>query len=92
MKILLKNSNKSKRVHTGYGIAFDGGGSWNFGNDFVKNIVIFGFDNSSSSHVDNQKNNFLVQVKDHLLTLMEAIVQQKKSIVLTIPRQRQNFA
>ena len=46
MKILLKNSNKSKRVHTGYGIAFDGGGSWNFGNDFVKNIVIFGFDNS----------------------------------------------
>ena len=31
-------------MHTGYGIVFDGGGLWNFGNDFVKNV----------------KNNFLV--------------------------------
>ena len=31
-------------------------------------------------------------MKDHLLTLMEAIVQQKKSFLSTIPRQRQNFA
>ena len=39
-------------MHTGYGIVFDGGGLWNFGNDFVKNVVIFGVDNSSSSHAD----------------------------------------
>ena len=55
-----KNSDKSKWAYTGYGIVFDGGGSWSFGNDFVRNVIIFGVDNSSSSHTDNHKNNFLV--------------------------------
>ena len=40
--------------------AFDGAGSWNFGDDFARNVVICGVDNSSSSHADNCKNNFLV--------------------------------
>ena len=35
-------------------------GSWRFGDDFARNVVIFGVDNSSSSHTDNRKNNFLV--------------------------------
>ena len=46
-------------MYRGYGIVFDGAGSWNFGNDFARNIVIFGVDNSSL-HADNYKNNFLV--------------------------------
>ena len=33
---------------------------WRFSNYFTRNVVIFGVDNSSSSHSDNQKNNFLV--------------------------------
>ena len=40
-------------------IRFDGEGSWSFGNDFAGNVVFFGADNSSSSHADNQKQNFL---------------------------------
>ena len=28
---IVKNSDKSKYVYNGYGIAFDGAGSWNFG-------------------------------------------------------------
>ena len=47
-------------MYSGYGIAFDGAGSWNFGNDNARNVVIFGVDNSSSSHVDDCKNIFLV--------------------------------
>ena len=31
----------------------------NIGNDFARNAVIFGVNNSSSSHTDNRKNNFL---------------------------------
>ena len=31
--------------------------SWSFGNDFAKNVVFFGVDNSSTSHIDNRKNN-----------------------------------
>ena len=41
---------------SGYGIAFDGEGSRNLGNDFARNDVIFGVDNSSSSHDDKRKN------------------------------------
>ena len=47
-------------MYSGYRIAFDGAGSWSFGNDFAGNVVIFGIDNSSSSHSDNCKNNFLI--------------------------------
>ena len=43
-----------------YGIVFDRAVSWNFGNDFARNIVIFVVDNNSSSHADNRKNTFLV--------------------------------
>ena len=30
------------------------------GNDFARNVVIFGVDNTSSSHTDDQKGNFIV--------------------------------
>ena len=65
----------------GYGPTFDRAGSWNFGNDYVGNFVAFGIDNSSSSHTDNHKNNFLV--------LGEG---QRKGLVLTLVKQRQHFA
>ena len=44
----------------GYGIIFDSVGSWKLDNDFARNVIIFGADNSSSSHADNCKNNFLL--------------------------------
>ena len=49
-------------MYSGYRIVFDGAGSWNFGDDFTRNVVIFGVDNSSSSHAENRKNKFLVLV------------------------------
>ena len=57
---LVRNAIKSKFTYNGRGIAFDGEGSWSFGNDFARNVLIFGIDNNSSSHTDNQKNNLLV--------------------------------
>ena len=47
-------------MYSGYGITFDGGGSWSFDNDTARNVIISGVDSSSSSHADNLKNNFLV--------------------------------
>ena len=47
-------------MYSGYEVAFDGGDSWSFGNALAWNVVIFGVDNSSSSHVDIRKNKFLV--------------------------------
>ena len=49
---------KEKWVYNDYGIAFDGKGEWSFCNDFARNVVIFGVDNSLSSHADNHRNNF----------------------------------
>ena len=46
-------------MHRGYVVTFDGGDSWSFGNEFAKNVVIFGVDNNSSSHAYNCKNRFL---------------------------------
>ena len=45
---------------SGCEITFDSAGSWAFYNDFARNFIVFGVDNSSSSHADNRKNNFLV--------------------------------
>ena len=56
---IVKNSNKDKRVYSGYRIAFDGKGEWSFGNDYAKNIISFSVDNSSSSHTDNCKSNLI---------------------------------
>ena len=53
--MFVKDNDKS-----GYGIVFDRKGEWNFGNVCARNIINFGIDNSSSSHTDNRKNNFLV--------------------------------
>ena len=46
----LKNSDKGKWVYSGFGIVLDGAGSSNFGNGYYRNVVIFGVDNSCSSH------------------------------------------
>ena len=57
---IVKNSDKERYVYSGYRITFDRAGSWSFDNDTAKNVIIIGVYNSSSSHADNRKNNFLV--------------------------------
>ena len=47
-------------MYSGYGIAFDVVRSWSFDNDFAKSVINFDVDNSSSSHTDNWKKDFLV--------------------------------
>ena len=47
-------------MYSGYGIAIDGAGPWSFGNYFIRNVVIFGVNNSSSSHAGDCKKYFLV--------------------------------
>ena len=56
----VKNTDKSKYVHSGYRIAFDGADLWSFVNNFARNVAIFGVDNSPSSHSHTCKNNVLV--------------------------------
>ena len=49
----------STPVFSDYDIALNRAGKWRF-DDFARNVVIFGVDNSSSIHTENRKNSFLV--------------------------------
>ena len=46
---------KIKIAYNGRGIAFDRKGSWSFGDNVPRNLLVFVVDNSSSSHIDNSK-------------------------------------
>ena len=59
-----KNADTDKYKYSGYGIGFDRHGEFSFGNGLGKNCIIFRADLSSSSHVNNKKNNILVLGKD----------------------------
>ena len=61
---LTKNADIDKYKYSGYGIGFDRGGEFSFGNELGRNCIIFGADMSSSLHVNNKKINILVLGKD----------------------------
>ena len=87
---IVKNSDKEKYVYSGYRITFDSAGSWT-----NRNVIIFGIDNSSSSHSDNLKNTFLVLREGLTFGINGSLVLKKLSIkilVLILVNQTQNFA
>ena len=57
---MVKNSDNEKHVHSGYRITSDSADSFSFDNDFTRNVINFGTDNSSLSYSDNHNNNFLI--------------------------------
>ena len=57
---LTKNADIDKYGYSGYGIGFDRETSFSFGNDFGKNVIIFGVDMSSSTKIDNRKKDILI--------------------------------
>ena len=58
--VLVQKSDKEKFVYSRYGIKLDSASSWNFSNDFARNVMIFGVDDSSSSCSDNRKKDFWI--------------------------------
>ena len=51
---LTKNADVDKYKYSGYGLAFDKRGSFSFsGGGYGLNVIIFGADMNSSSHIDN---------------------------------------
>ena len=58
---VIKNADTSKYKYKGYGICFDGGGSFSKGNiSNGKNVLIFGVDESSLVHANNKANTIYV--------------------------------
>ena len=58
---LTKDAYTSHYGYSGYGICFDSGSSFSFGNSLTaKNVIMFGCDMSFSSHANNRVNNIYV--------------------------------
>ena len=58
---MTKNTDIDNRGYSGYGTEFDRRSSFSFpGGRFGQNVLIFGADMSSSSHIDNKKKDILV--------------------------------
>ena len=73
---LTKNVDLDKYKYTGYNIGFDSRSEFLFTErSFVKNVIIFGADMSSSAHVDNKG-------KD-ILSLREGPIQELDDTTLT---------
>ena len=61
---IIKNNDKEKYVYSSCRIAYDGKDERSFGNEFARNVIIFEFDSSSSSHTGSIKNGFLIYGKE----------------------------
>ena len=92
MTNIAKNSDKSKYVYSGNGIAFNGLGSWSFGNDFARNFIIFGIDNSSTSHTNNRKKIFLVLVEGLTDDIYGSIGAAEKNFSINLSKAKSKFA
>ena len=58
---LTKNADVDKHKYSGYGIAFDGKGSFSFaGGGYGQNVIMFGADMNSSPHIDNNGKDILI--------------------------------
>ena len=88
---LMGNADENEFTCNGQEIEFDRKDIWNYENDFARNVLIFGVDNTSSSHTDNQKNNFLVLGEGPTKDMSDRLVRQKRKLALTSVKQRQNF-
>ena len=62
------------------------------GKDFAENALIFGVDNSSSSHNDNGKNNFLVLGKSPTYGSNASFVASEKKVGINFSKAKTKFA
>ena len=78
-------------MYSGYGITFDSGDSWSFDNDIARNVIIFCADNSSSSHSDNRKNDFLILGEGATLGINGSFGSPEKKFSINFTKENTKF-
>ena len=63
-----------------------------FDNDYARNVLIFGIDNSLLSHTDNLKNNFLILGEEDTFGINENFGAPEKKFSINSSKANQNFA
>ena len=75
---MTKNADIEKYGYSGYGTGFDRRSDFSFpGSGFGQNVLIFGVDISSSTHIDNKKKDILVLGKGPTQGLEHTITAEK---------------
>ena len=72
-------------------MTFDGKCICSYGNDFARNVVIFGVDNTSSSHTDYKKNNIFLLGEGPTKVISDSVGGAEKNLLSTLVKERQNF-
>ena len=87
---LTKNADIDKYGYSGYGIGFDRRSSFSFpGGGLDQNVLIFGADMSSSSHIDNKKKDISVLGKGTTQGLEHTLTAEKMySINFTVTKKK----
>ena len=79
-------------MYSGSGITFDSADSWSFDNDSARNVIIFSVDNSSSSHADNRKNNFLVPGEGATFGINGSFGSAEKTFIINFSKANTKFS
>ena len=70
---------------------FDGKGSLSFGNEFAKNVIMLGVDNSSSSHAENLRNYFLILGEGDTFGVNRSFSAPEKNIDINFSKAKTKF-
>ena len=88
---VVKSSNEEKCVYSGYKTISDGAVSWSFDNDTARNVIIFGVDNSSTSHSDNGKNIFLILCEGNTFGINWRFGSSEKKVSIYFSKANKKF-
>ena len=62
-----------------------------FGNRFTRNVIVFGFNNSSSSHSDNLKNNFSILSESLTYSINGSLGSPRKKYSINFTKENTQF-
>ena len=89
---ITKNANTSHYKCEGYGSCFDSESSFSFGNRIdAKNAIIFGVNNSNSSHSTNKTQNIYVLGKDFVQGINNTTIYAEKIYKTNFTEQSKKF-
>ena len=81
----------TNRLTSRHGTTFDSAGSWKFDNSFDRNAISLNVDNTSSSHFDSRKNNFLILGEGPTYGINRSFGSPEKKFNINFPKEIQSF-
>ena len=89
---ITKNTDIDKHKYSGYGIGFDGKGFFSHPSGGTgRNVIIFGADMNSSSHIDNKGKDILILVKSPTQGLGEHSLSAEKMYSINFTKVNTKF-